>query len=132
MRPVIKRQKNDAADAEAIVIAARQPEMRWVTPKTAEQPSRAAVFRGRERPVHQRTADVNALHALLHAQGHVFPLGLRPLDRIPARVEDETFGRPAAIGLEGHHLLAQSGAKTARIAERPGSILPEARSVRGA
>ena len=58
VRPFVKRQKNDAADAEAIVIAARQPEMRFVAVKTAEQQSRAAVFRGRERLVHQRTEDV--------------------------------------------------------------------------
>lgn len=37
VRPFVKRQKNDAADAEAIVIAARQPEMRFVPPKTADQ-----------------------------------------------------------------------------------------------
>jgi transposase len=42
VRPFVKRQKNDAADAEAIVIAARQPEMRFVEPKTIEQQSRAA------------------------------------------------------------------------------------------
>jgi transposase len=36
VRPFVKRQKNDAADAEAIVIAARQPEMRFVDPKTVE------------------------------------------------------------------------------------------------
>jgi len=34
VRPFVKRRKNDAADAEAIVIAARQPEMRFVEPKT--------------------------------------------------------------------------------------------------
>lgn len=33
VKPFVKRQKNDAADAEAIVIAARQPEMRFVEPK---------------------------------------------------------------------------------------------------
>jgi len=37
VRPFIKRQKNDAADAEAVVIAARQPEMRFVAAKTEEQ-----------------------------------------------------------------------------------------------
>lgn len=36
VRPFV-RQKNDAADAEAILIAARQPEMRFVEPKTADQ-----------------------------------------------------------------------------------------------
>ena len=43
------------ADAEAIVIAARQPEMRFVAPKTADQQAKAVLFRGRERLVHQRT-----------------------------------------------------------------------------
>lgn len=37
VRPFVKRQKNDAADAEAIVIAAQRPEMRFVEAKTAEQ-----------------------------------------------------------------------------------------------
>ncbi|MGO4910645.1 IS110 family transposase [Pseudorhodobacter sp. W20_MBD10_FR17] len=74
VRPFVKCQKNDAADAEAIVIAARQPEMRFVDPKTVEQQSHAAVFRARERLVHQRTADTNALRALLYEHGHVFPI----------------------------------------------------------
>ena len=49
VRPFVKRQKNDAADAEAIVIAARQPEMRFVAPKTVEQQAKVVLFRGRER-----------------------------------------------------------------------------------
>src|SRR6056297_2670321 len=40
-RPFVKRQKNDAADAEAMVIAARQPEMRYVEPKSREQQAQA-------------------------------------------------------------------------------------------
>lgn len=49
--PFVKRQKNDAADAEAIVIAAQRPEMRFVEPKSAEQQSRAMLFRTRARLV---------------------------------------------------------------------------------
>jgi len=73
VRPFVKRQKNDAADAEAIVIAARQPEMRFVVPKTEDQQARAMLFRGRERLVHQRTELVNALRAVLYEYGHAFP-----------------------------------------------------------
>lgn len=40
VKPFVKRQKNDVADAEAIVIAAQRPEMRFVEPKSAEQQSR--------------------------------------------------------------------------------------------
>lgn len=117
-RPFVKRQKNDAADAEAIVIAARQPEMRFVAPKTVEQQSRAAVFRGRERLVHQRTADVNALRALLYEHGHVFPIGIRSLNHMTALVEDEASDLPALIREECQDLLAQIAEKTARINER--------------
>lgn len=118
VRPFVKRQKNDAADAEAIVIAARQPEMRFVEPKTVEQQSRAAVFRGRERLVHQRTADVNALRALLYEHGYVFPVGIRYLDRMTALVEDEASELPALIREECQDLLAQIAEKATRIAER--------------
>ena len=49
VKPFVKRQKNDAADAEAIVVAAQRPEMRFVPPKTEEQQARAVLFRARER-----------------------------------------------------------------------------------
>lgn len=118
VRPFVKRQKNDMADAEAIVIAARQSEMRFVEPKSVEQQSRAAVFRGRERLVYQRTADVNALRALLYEHGHVFPAGIRHLNRMTALVADETSDLPLLIREECQDLLAQIAEKTARIAER--------------
>ena len=70
VKPFVKRQKNDAADAEAIVIAAQRPEMRFVEPKCAEQQSRAILFRARERLVHQRTELANALRACLNRTGN--------------------------------------------------------------
>ena len=76
VKPFVKRQKNDAADAEAIVIAAQRPEMRFVSPKSEDQQARAVLFRSRERLVHQRTELVNALRAVLYEYGHVFPLGI--------------------------------------------------------
>ncbi|MFZ3584316.1 IS110 family transposase [Loktanella sp. DJP18] len=118
VQPFVKRQKNDAADAEAIVIAARQPEMRFVDPKTVEQQSCAAVFRGRERLVHQRTADVNALRALLYQHGYVFPVGMSHLNRMRALVEDKTVNLHALIRAECLDLLVQIAEKTGRIIER--------------
>ena len=100
------------------MIAARQPEMRFMAPKTVEQQSRAAVFCGRERLVHQRTADVNALRALLHEHGHVFPIGTRQLDRMRALVEDVASDLPALIRGECQDMLVQIAAKTVRITER--------------
>ena len=104
------------------MIAVRQPEMRFVEPKTGEQQSRAAVFRGRERLVHQRTADVNALRALLYEHGHVFPTGIRYLDRMTALVKDDASDLPALIREECQDLLAQIAEKTARIVERTAKL----------
>ncbi len=115
VRPFVKRQKNDAADAEAIVIAARQPEMRFVSPKTEDQQAKATLFRGRERLVHQRTELVNALRALLYEYGHVFPAGIGHLKRIEALVEDLACDLPALIIAECRDMLAQITEKSDRI-----------------
>jgi transposase len=85
----VKRQKNDATDAEAIVIAARQPEIRFVEPKTSEQQARAVLFRARNRIVRQRTELVNALRATLYEYGQVVPLGIGHIKRIEAILEDK-------------------------------------------
>src|SRR6056297_1052019 len=97
VRPFVKRQKNDTADAEAIVIAARRPEMRFVAPKTAEQQARAILFRGRERLVHQLTELVNALRAVFYEYGHVFPVGLCHVKRIAAVIDDPDCDLPAVV-----------------------------------
>ena len=115
VRPFVKRQKNDAADAEAIVIAARQPEMRFVSPKSEEQQAKAMLFRGRERLVHQRTELVNAIRAVLYEYGHVFPAGIGHLKRIEALVEDPNCDLPALVTAECRDLLAQIAEKTDRI-----------------
>ncbi|MFD1914027.1 IS110 family transposase [Halodurantibacterium flavum] len=98
VRPFVKRQKNDAADAEAIVIAARQPEMRFVAPKTVDQQAKTVLFRGRERLVHQRTELVNALRAVLYEYGHVFPMGLCHLKRIAELLILDADGRRQTFG----------------------------------
>ena len=115
VRPFVKRQKNDAADAEAIVIAARQPEMRFVAPKTVDQQAKTVLFRGRERLVHQRTELVNALRAVLYEYGHVFPMGLCHLKRIAEVVEDPNCDLPALVIAECQDLLVQIAEKTERI-----------------
>ena len=74
VKPFVKRQKNDAADAEAIVVAAQRPEMRHLPPKREEQQARAVLFRARERLVHQRTELSNALRSVLCEYGHPNPL----------------------------------------------------------
>ena len=55
VKPFVKRQKNDAADAEAICEAAQRPTMRFVAPKSEEAQAAAIVFRARDLLVKQRT-----------------------------------------------------------------------------
>src|SRR5690606_1832885 len=76
VKPFLKRQKNDAADAEAIVEAALRPTMRFVEPKSSDQQARAVAFRTREQLVKQRTEAVNALRSHLYEFGHVAPEGI--------------------------------------------------------
>lgn len=118
VRPFVKRQKNDAADAEAIVIAAQRPEMRFVAPKTEEQQARAVLFRGRERLVRQRTELVNALRATLYEHGHIAPAGIGHLKQLAAIVDDGGNGLAPLVREECRDLLAQIAEKTARIAAR--------------
>jgi transposase len=122
VRPFVKRQKNDAADAEAIVVAARQPEMRFVEPKTSDQQARAVLFRARERIVHQRTELVNALRSTLYEYGQVVPLGISHIKRIEAIIEDADVDLPEIVREECRDLLAQIGEKTARIASKAAKL----------
>ena len=69
VKPFVKRQKNDAADAEAICEAVQRPAMRFVAVKTEAQQAAAMVFRGRDLLVRQRTQTINAL------RGHMTEYG---------------------------------------------------------
>lgn len=115
VRPFVKRQKNDAADAEAIVIAAQRPEMRFVEAKTAEQQSRAMLFRSRARLVRQRTELVNMLRAFLYELGYVVPQGIHHLHRVAAIVDGPGNDFPELARVECQELLEQIAAMTERI-----------------
>ena len=118
VRPFVKRQKNDAADAEAIVIAARQPEMRFVVPKSEDQQTRAVLFRCRERLVRQRTELVNALRGMLYEFGLVVPKGIAHLKRIEELVRDDSIELPTLVRTECQDLLEQIDEQSIRIAEK--------------
>jgi transposase len=77
VKAYIKRNKHDAADAEAICEAVGRPTMRFVPVKTAEQQATQLLHRGREQLVRQRTMLVNALRAHLAEFGLVAAQGLR-------------------------------------------------------
>jgi transposase len=75
VKPFVKRQKNDAVDAEAICEAAQRPNMRFVAIKSAEQQAAALVFRTRDLLVRQRTQLINAIRGHLAEYGWVAPKG---------------------------------------------------------
>jgi transposase len=106
VKAYVKRNKNDAADAEAICEAVRRPTMRFVPIKTAEQQAALLVHRGRERLVRQRTALVNALRAHLAEFGVIAPLGLRNIARLIAVVRDESDARLPDLARQVLEVLA--------------------------
>ena len=75
VKPYVKTNKNDFNDAEAIAEAASRATMRFVPLKTTEQLELQASHRIRRRLVHERTAVVNQLRALLLEYGLVTPRG---------------------------------------------------------
>jgi transposase len=94
VKPFVKRQKNDAADAEAICEAAQRPSMRFVPVKDEGQQANGVVFRARDMLVHQRTQCVNALRGHLSEYGYVFPRGITHAATIIAQIEDPSASLP--------------------------------------
>jgi transposase len=101
VKAYVKRNKNDAADAEAICEAVGRPTMRFVAIKTAEQQAALLLHRGRERLVRQRTALVNALRAHLAEFGVIAPHGLRNVARLVAIAPNQTevTGRRSSLAI---------------------------------
>lgn len=89
VKPFVKRQKNDAADAEAVAEAALRPTMRCVAIKTADQQARAMLFRTRDLLVGQRTQLVNALRGHLAEHGIIVGQGVGNITRLAKRLEEE-------------------------------------------
>ena len=95
VKPFVKRQKNDAADAEAICEAAQRPTMRFVAVKSEETQGAAMVLRVRELLIRQRTQAINALRGHLTEFGQIVPQGAANASRLIAIVEDPESGLPA-------------------------------------
>ena len=101
VRPYVKRNKNDAADAEAICEAVTRPSMRFVPIKGTEQQSVLLLHRARELLVRQRTMLINALRGhlaefgIVRAQGRTKASELMQLiedasdDVLPAKIRDQ-------------------------------------------
>src|SRR5213594_1483651 len=88
VKPYVKRQKNDAADAEAICEAVTRMNMRFVATKTPEQQSCLMLHRTRHLLVGQRTALINAIRAHLTEFGIVAPVGRNGVEQLLDVVAD--------------------------------------------
>ncbi len=98
VKPYVKANKNDSADAEAICEAASRPSMRFVAVKSVEQQDVQAVHRVRQQLVEARTALANQVRGLLAEYGIVIPQGVAYLRRaLPEILEDPDNGVSATI-----------------------------------
>ena len=114
-KPYVKRQKNDAADAEAICEAVTRANMRFVETKTSEQQSCLMLHRTRQLFVRQQTSVINAIRAHMAEFGIVAPVGRKGIeqllavvaDAIDARVPEVARACIAALGAQLRMLKAQ-------------------------
>ena len=115
VKPYIKRQKNDAADAEAICEAVTRANMRFVSTKTPEQQSCLMLHRTRHLFIRQQTAVINAIRAHLSEFGIVAPVGRNGVEELLGVVADPSDKRVpevartclAALGAQLRMLKAQ-------------------------
>ena len=96
VKPFVKRQKNDAADAEAICEAVQRPTMRFVAVKSAATQASATIFRKRDLLVRQRTQTINALRGHLAEYGLIAAQGVGQVSKLVAIIDDDDSLLPDA------------------------------------
>lgn len=106
VKPFVKRNKNDAADAEAICEAMARPNMPTVPVKTAAQQAILSVHRARQGFVKARTAQANQIRGLLAEYGIAIPQGIGHIaKRVPEIIEDGENDLPGSFRLLIQRLL---------------------------
>ena len=97
VKPYVKRQKNDAADAEAICEAVTRANMRFIATKTPEQQSCLTLHRTRHLFIRQQTAVINVIRAHLAEFGIVAPVGRKAVEELLDIVADPSDKRVPEI-----------------------------------
>jgi transposase len=98
VKPYVKTNKHDAADAEAICEAVGRTNMRFVPVKTPASQALLSVHRARQGFIKQRTAQANQIRGLLAEFGLIVPQGMSPLlARLPEMLEDADNGLPGLM-----------------------------------
>jgi transposase len=91
VKPFVKRQKNDAIDAEAICEAAQRPSMRFVAVKSEEQQAAGLAFRTGDLLVRQRTQLINAIRGHLTEYGWIALRGPSHVATLADLIEEEAM-----------------------------------------
>ena len=115
VKPYVKRQKNDAADAEAICEAVTRANMRFVATKTPEQQSCLMLHRTRHLFIRQQTAVINVIRAHLAEFGIVAPIGRKGVEELLDVVADPSDKRVPEVA---RMCLAALGAQLRRLKEQ--------------
>jgi transposase len=115
VKPYVKRQKNDAADAEAICEAVTRANMRFVETKTTEQQSCLMLHRTRHLFIRQQTSVINVIRAHLAEFGIVAPVGRKGVEELLDVVADPSDRRVSDIA---RACLSALGAQLRRIKEQ--------------
>jgi transposase len=106
VRPYVKANKTDAADAEAICEAVGRPAMRFVPLKSVENQMLLALHRARQGFIKARVAQTNQIRGFLAEFGIVIPQGAKNLEpRMPGILEDSENALPAALRQLLQHLV---------------------------
>jgi len=115
VKPYVKRQKNDMADAEAICEAVTRANMRFVPTKTPEQQSGLVLHRTRQLFIRQLTAVTNAIRAHLAEFGIVAPVGRNGVEELLLVVTDTNDKRVPEVA---RVCLAALGSQLRRFKEQ--------------
>ena len=124
VKPYVKRNKNDAADAEAICEAVTRPTMRFVPVKTPEQQSVLMLHRTRQLFIRQRTSLINAIRAHMAEFGIVAGVGRNGVEALLKRITEGGDDRIPATAREClKALAAQLGLIKRQIVEADRRVL---------
>ncbi|MCP1768247.1 MULTISPECIES: IS110 family transposase [Bradyrhizobium] len=128
VKPYVKRNKTDAADAEAICEAITRPTMRFVPVKTAEQQAAGMVLRTREMLMRQRSQTANALRGHMAELGIIAGTGMTSIAKLLVLLRDEKDSRiPSAARFALIQFAEQIELLTTRIEKLDREILAAVR-----
>jgi transposase len=105
VKPYVKRNKTDAADAEAICEAAGRPNMRFVPIKTRDQQAVLVLHRSRSLLVRQRTASINAVRGLVGEFGLIASKGRYRMSELRQRMNAMTSDQLPSIACQAINTL---------------------------